>query len=136
MTTGSAAPCVAIIDSDMECLRLIERLVLERGYRARAFAAPVSIRDLQDIVEADLIVTALFMPQFDGFEIIRAVRAVQPTLPIIAIAENDPIGDFYLRAARTLGADGTLAKSDIATALPEKAAQLLEKSRNGLEWGS
>jgi CheY-like chemotaxis protein len=132
--TGPAPPCVAIVDSDREHLRLIERLVTTAGYRPCIYEAPIDLPELRDIMASDLIVTTLFMPQFDGFELIRAVREAQPRLPIIATAPDGPVGDFYLRAARSLGADSILAISALATSLPGIMARLLKTGRNLLAW--
>lgn len=52
----------------------------------------------------DLLVTDIFMPEVDGFDLIRKVRTLYPDLPIIAISSG------HLRTAQLLGANLTLSK--------------------------
>jgi CheY-like chemotaxis protein len=55
----------------------------------------------------DLVVTGMMMPNRDGLELIRDVRGLYPTLPIMALAEeSDPMSRSYLRCAVLSGASG------------------------------
>lgn len=63
----------------------------------------------------DMLVTDIFMPEVDGFELIRKARAIYPDLPIIAISSG------HLRTAQLLGANLALPKplaaEDLLTAI-------------------
>jgi len=64
------------------------------------------------------------MPDMEGIETIRALRAEGPTVPIIAISGgSDPI---YLRAATALGATASLEKPFAAADLLVLVAELLD----------
>jgi len=56
----------------------------------------------------DLIVLDLSMPDMDGFEFLKAVRADWPKLKIIVISGF--LGGKMLKAARLFGGAATLAK--------------------------
>ena len=57
----------------------------------------------------DVLVTDLFMPEMDGFELIIAARRHRPGLKIIAMT-GSPRSEAYLRTAQTMGATRTIKK--------------------------
>ncbi len=60
----------------------------------------------------DLIVTDIFMPDFDGLELLREVSRRWPGLPIIVLFGKPNWGDIdWLRMARHLGAHAVLEKT-------------------------
>jgi CheY-like chemotaxis protein len=69
---------------------------------------------------ADLLITDIIMPEMDGVETVRAVRRLQPQLPILAISGGgsfDPTD--YLGMAQAFGATAVLPK-------PIRPQQLIE----------
>jgi CheY-like chemotaxis protein len=67
--------------------------------------------------EVDVVVTDILMPDMDGFETIRSLRAIAPDLRIIAISGSRESLDL-LRYAREFGATAAIAK-------PFRRAELL-----------
>lgn len=60
--------------------------------------------------EPDLVITDILMPQKEGIETIREIRALLPKTPIVAISGSaEPRAD-YLKMAQTFGASAVLAK--------------------------
>jgi DNA-binding NtrC family response regulator len=60
---------------------------------------------------AAVIVTDMFMPDMDGFEVLKAIRAIDATVQVIAISGSGEIRyDTVLPAAAKLGAARTLVK--------------------------
>jgi two-component system chemotaxis response regulator CheY len=86
---------------------------------ARAGIARVAFED------PDLVITDIVMPEFDGFEFIRACHASRPALPILAISGSSIHSDIYLRAAAQFGACGVLIKPFDAERLRQAVAQAL-----------
>lgn len=83
----------------------------------------------------DLVITDILMPEKEGLETIRELRARDAAVPIIAMTEAPPnppqhgaASIDYLQFARTLGAAGTIHKpfteeqlnAAIAACLPAK----------------
>jgi DNA-binding response OmpR family regulator len=73
-------------------------------------------------LDADVAIVDVFMPDKDGIEVIRDIRRYFPSLRVIAISGSHRSGGLdYLRVARSLGADVTLAKpfppSDLVAAV-------------------
>lgn len=59
----------------------------------------------------DVVVTDIIMPQKEGIETIRDLRAIAPGVRIIAVSGGGRNQDMnFLRIARKIGADATLPK--------------------------
>jgi len=97
---------------DDEQLRAALRVVLEdAGYEVvDAPDGEVGLR-LQREQAADLVLVDIFMPERDGLEVIRALRAEIPQPKIVAMSGGGRTGQVeVLRAAAALGASRTLLK--------------------------
>jgi DNA-binding response OmpR family regulator len=78
----------------------------------------------------DLVLTDIVMPDMDGLELIRSVRASQPGVVILAMSSGLPgLRDQLLRAAEGLGAAEIIAKPFAPAALRAKVAELLARPR-------
>ena len=99
-------------------------MVVEDSRHQRDFLATVLRRDGHVVLTAengsealdrlasehfDLIVTDIFMPDCDGLELIRRIRAHDSRLPLIAMSAGSRT-DLFLRAAEMFGADAVLSK--------------------------
>ncbi|HKX07480.1 MAG TPA: response regulator, partial [Stellaceae bacterium] len=73
----------------------------------------------------DLVITDILMPQKEGIETIREIRAILPNAPIIAMSGSADTGANYLKMAESLGATATLAKPFGAKAILELVSRLL-----------
>ena len=71
----------------------------------------------------DLVLTDIQLKTSSGLQLIRELRRLYPTLPIVAMTMFDPIG--HERQARTSGATGFAAKQ-------EGAGKLIEAIREAL----
>ena len=65
-----------------------------------------------DSAEVALVVTDILMPRLDGFELIRAVRARRPGVPIIAVSGGSAglEADMLLETASSMGVDAVTTK--------------------------
>jgi len=63
----------------------------------------------------DLILMDLRMPGWPGFAGIRAVRALQPDVPLVVVSASEDLGD--IRQALDHGADGYIPKSSSSAIL-------------------
>lgn len=102
---------ILIVDDDPQ-IRTLLRTVLEGhgyvvGHAADGAEAAGLIRD-----EApDLVVTDIFMPEADGFEVLAVIKKSYPDLPVIVVSGSriTPNVDF-LHLADRLGAYSVLHK--------------------------
>lgn len=80
--------CILVIEDDSAIRRLM-RVVLERaGYRVLAASngAEGVARFTEYRGEIQLVITDLMMPVMDGVEAIRAIRAIDPAMRIVAVS--------------------------------------------------
>lgn len=59
------------------------------------------------------LVTDIMMPDMDGIELVRAVRAARRNLPILVLSAYEPnVAEVYLKAATVVGATFVGRKGD------------------------
>lgn len=122
-TTGPGGPrvlTIAIADDVVEIQQLAKTWLTELGHHV---LCADNGRDLLRWCESrrvDVVITDIMMPESDGFEVIRLVRATQPAIKIISMSGGASVmsTDQCLQIARALGADAVLRK-------PFRRAQLL-----------
>ena len=75
---------------------------------------------------ADLVISDIYMPDKDGLEVIRELRAASPTTPVIAMTDGGRSKNLDpLRHSETFGASRTIAK-------PFTLEEMLEAVRKAL----
>ena len=110
--TGGGVPVVLVAEDDPVLLKVIVGGLLRLGFQA--FGARDG-REAQRLLIArrpDLVITDIVMPDVDGIELIRRIRALAPATPVIAMTGGGQYGraQTYLNWAGQLGADGVLRK--------------------------
>jgi CheY-like chemotaxis protein len=101
-----------ILVEDNKDQRLALRLALEQArYSVREAENGRQALALQQERPSAFIITDIFMPEADGFELVDAVRKEFPFTKIIVISGGGKtVRHDYLTAARLLGADATFEK--------------------------
>jgi DNA-binding response OmpR family regulator len=102
---------VLIIDDDADVLTTLALLLEEVGYETHVARDGVNGMRIFDELRPDIVLTDIVMPDCDGIEIIRQIRALDVNARIIAMSGRSLIGNsYYLPAAKELGATAVLAK--------------------------
>jgi CheY-like chemotaxis protein len=119
---------VLVVDDDAEACVMLQRMLERLGLTA--VTASDGAKGLARLHEGgvDLVVTDIVMPVMDGFEVIRALRAEWPDLPVVAVSG---VGDWdrLLRMALQLGADASVRKPVEPAALEEAIGLALASRR-------
>jgi two-component system chemotaxis response regulator CheY len=102
---------ILVVD-DEDRLRRAVRTVLERaGYEVREARSGQEAVRLWREEESDLVITDIHMPDKDGIETILELRALSPSLPIIAVSgSGERKCRDLLQDAKLLGTVQTLDK--------------------------
>jgi CheY-like chemotaxis protein len=112
-------PQILVIDDEPDMLALLRTLLLGAGYDVAVAANARGALEYLVDHRPDLILTDIFMPDGDGFDLIGVVRRSGLGIPIIAISGGaTPIGADPLDIARQLGA--------VPVAKPFRAQELLD----------
>ena len=101
-----------ILCEDDDDQRLALRLALEQaGYSVREARNGREALALQRQQPSLFLITDLFMPDTDGFELVDAFKKEFPATRVIMISAGGPKRSVdYLASARLIGVDATLEK--------------------------
>jgi two-component system, OmpR family, response regulator len=114
------APVVLIVDNDRPLLELFRTLLEEEQFQVLTAVNGQEALTLAKASMPDILVTDVAMPRLDGFGLMRAVRSLHPSMPVIIMTGDDsyagrPVGVV----AAELGAVATLMKPFDLTVLYE-----------------
>ncbi|NTV28518.1 MAG: response regulator [Candidatus Omnitrophica bacterium] len=118
---------ILIVEDDRVSSNLIKAILKEAGFRnIRSMLNAKKVVDVYTSYKPDLMVLDLNLPDLDGFEVMRRLKALDPEdyLPILVIS-GDADEHVHLRAL-TAGAKDFLGK-------PYERAKVLLRARNLIE---
>jgi two-component system chemotaxis sensor kinase CheA len=131
---GNSAPKVMgvkvlLIEDSLFFRKLIVPFLADVGYIVSEAATPYEALELVELKRADfdLVITDIEMPEMDGFELARRLRA-DPRMkrqPIIAFTST--VNDIFKQRASKSGMDGIILKTDREALLTEITQQLSTK---------
>ncbi|HSS19657.1 MAG TPA: response regulator transcription factor [Pyrinomonadaceae bacterium] len=98
---------ILVVDDEPQLTRVLRTGLKSRGYEVRAAADGLSALDTFNDWQPDLVVTDLAMPNLDGLELCRRLRAISQ-VPIIILSAK---GEEKIKVeALDLGADDFVTK--------------------------
>lgn len=117
---------ILVIDDDGLACFTVERILAGAGHTVvLAENGAVGMRRQRE-TPFDLVITDILMPERDGIETIRTLKAEFPRLRIIAISGGGRVGNLnFLQMAEDFGVADTLPKPFSADALLAKVAGVL-----------
>jgi CheY-like chemotaxis protein len=111
MNMAATGGTILIIDDDAAVSRTLSLILARAGYQVSTVTRGRQGLELLADKDFDLVLTDIIMPEFDGIEAIRKIRADHPGLRIIAMSGGGQIDKAdFLHMAEALGADRVLAK--------------------------
>ncbi len=116
-------PFIALVDDDRQVLKFLQQELEEGGYEV---AGTTSGRTVLSVIAErvpDLLIVDLNMPELDGFDLLKILRATHPYLRTIAISGF--LRGRPLEAARYIGAFATLEKPVAAGGIVAKVREIL-----------
>jgi len=117
-------PHIVVIEDHPEYLDYVATLLRRAGYAVATFTKGTEALRYLEHNPAGVVVTDVFMPEMDGFEVLKEVRRRFPELPIIGVSGGGPLMPMCLDAMQSLGANATFAKPVDADALLIAIARL------------
>jgi DNA-binding response OmpR family regulator len=126
MTVGDRARILVVDDNDSMRHWLAE-ILTRAGHQIIQAADGAEACRISREVDVDLVILDLFMPEKDGIETLRELRARAPGIPIIAISGGgaDDTGVVLLKAAVLLGAVRSMEKPFTPAVLLEAVGKAL-----------
>ncbi len=124
--TGPAR--IVVIDDNRDHLQFVTTLLARAGHKSAGFASARYALDFMRREPIELVITEIFMPDMDGFELMRIMRRHFPKTSVLTLSGGRPIEkDFYLQCAKHLGAVAALRKPCDPDALRALVEQLLPR---------
>jgi len=125
---------ILVVDDDLDSVKLIGMMLQRRGYEIAAAQSGAQALAKAQTENPDLIILDLMMPDMDGYEVCRRLRANPATanLPIIMFTAKTLVGDKV--AGFQAGADDYLTKPVHPAELASRVeAVLLRSARRRIE---
>ena len=124
----SKAAKVVALDDDPQVLALIQTILLPWGFQTTLLESPDRLLDTLASVQPDLLLMDVEMPEANGLEICRVLRADErwQQLPILFLSIHD--GDNTQHQAFNVGADDFVSKLAMATELPARLLNRLKRT--------
>lgn len=117
---AAAGGSILIIDDDPAVSRTLSLILTRAGYEVSTATSGRKGLELLTSGAFDLVLTDIIMPELDGIEAIRRIRADHPGLRVIAMSGGGQIDKAdFLHMAEALGADRVIEK-------PVRSERLLE----------
>ncbi len=122
---GSHRRKVVIVDDDPKCTEILAEMLAEQGYDAKCVHDETSALEVIAKEHPDLVTLDVFMPQIDGWEILRRLKADSRTsdIPVIMVTVHPDQAK-----ATVLGADGFVGKPVREETLHQAVSQALGTS--------
>lgn len=114
-----------IIEDDADIRSALSRALTSRGHGVRSAPDALSALALIDKENPDLVVLDLGLPDLDGLQLLRMLRAVNPVPVIVATARDD---DRAVVAVLDAGADDYLIKPFSLTQLDARVRAVLRRA--------
>lgn len=119
---------ILVIDDDAAMRESIGLVLESAGFTVVEAKNGIDGMRLLQAEHPALVITDILMPQKEGIEIIREIRAQAPDIPIIAISGAVGGQADYLKMARAFGANAVLAKPFEPKEMLAVAQRLLDTS--------
>ena len=101
---------ILIVDDSEDMRSVLQAELQHAGYTVQAAENSRAALLMQQLFRADLVITDLFMPGGDGFDLIAVFREKFPAVKIVAISAAKLMDTDYLALAKKAGAEATLQK--------------------------
>ncbi|MDD5286666.1 MAG: sigma-54 dependent transcriptional regulator [Desulfuromonadaceae bacterium] len=115
---------ILLIDNEAGLCRLMEQVLLDEGYLAKAYTSPQKAMDNFKPDQWDLVITDIKMPGMSGLEVLQKVKESSKDLPVIMITAYATV-EMSIQALRK-GAYDMLTK-------PFEPEELVFRVKNALQ---
>ena len=133
MTEGDPIPKVLVIDDEPNIRELVQVALKFHGCAVTTGATGKDALQLAATGDPDLIVLDVMLPDIDGFEVCRRLRAGDNDVPVIFLTARDTTSDTVTGLA--LGGDDYITKPFSVEALVARVRAVLRRARRQLGTG-
>ena len=103
-----AGECILLVDDEINIIQLVQLYLQREGYRVESASDGKTALTMVDLLAPAMMILDIMLPELDGLEVCRRLRAVDNQIPIIMLTARDEDIDKIL--GLELGADDYLTK--------------------------
>ena len=126
MTEGDPIPKVLVVDDEPNIRELVQVALKFHGCAVTTGATGMDALRLAEAGNPDLIVLDVMLPDIDGFEVCRRLRASANDVPVIFLTARDTTSDTV--TGLTLGGDDYITKPFSVEALVARVRAVLRRA--------
>jgi two-component system OmpR family response regulator len=126
MAEGVQNPKVLIVDDEPNIRELVQVALNFHGFAVTTGATGDDALNLADACHPDLIVLDVLLPDIDGFEVCRRLRARSNDVPVIFLTARDATSDAV--NGLTIGGDDYITKPFSVEALVARVRAVLRRT--------
>ena len=130
MADGDRIPKVLVVDDEPNIRELVEVALKFHGCAVAVSASGRDALHQADIYEPDLMILDVMLPDMDGFEVCRTLRADGNEVPVIFLTARDTTSDTI--RGLTLGGDDYVTKPFSVEALVARVRAVLRRTTRAL----
>lgn len=123
-----------VVDDEPTILELLAGSLRFAGFEVLTAASGAEALRIAAAARPDLIMLDVMMPEGDGFEVVRRIRAGGPWVPVIFLTARGAVGDRV--AGLTLGGDDYITKPFSLDEVLARIRAVLRRSTGGAQAGS
>ncbi|MBE6616730.1 MAG: response regulator transcription factor [Ruminococcaceae bacterium] len=118
---------ILIAEDDKELLQLFRHVLMKNGYSVTGVKNGLeALREL-DETYYDVIISDIMMPEMDGYEFVRTLRAAGNTTPVLMITAKDAFDD--MRLGFISGSDDYMVKPINVNEMVLRVSALLRRAQ-------
>jgi two-component system KDP operon response regulator KdpE len=121
-------PHILVVEDDPRVRSALVRALSERGYATSSASTGMSGLEVAVAERPDLVVVDLGLPDIDGYEVLRMLRAVSQVPVVVATAREE---DAEIVRALDAGADDYLVKPFTSGQLEARIRAVLRRAVSG-----
>jgi two-component system, OmpR family, response regulator len=125
-TEGDPIPKVLVVDDEPNIRELVQVALKFHGCSVTTSATGMDALALASAANPDLIVLDVVLPDIDGFEVCRRLRAIDNDVPVIFLTARDTTSDTV--TGLTLGGDDYITKPFSVEALVARVRAVLRRA--------
>ncbi len=129
MTVGDQIPQVLVVDDEPNIRELVQVALKFHGCDVTTAASGQDALRQAEAARPDLIVLDVMLPDLDGFEVCRRLRAARNDVPVIFLTARDTSSDTVTGLA--LGGDDYVTKPFSVEALVARVRAVLRRAARG-----
>jgi len=133
MTEGDPIPKVLVVDDEPNIRELVQVALKFHGCAVTTSATGLDALALAEADRPDLIVLDVMLPDIDGFEVCRRLRADANDVPVIFLTARDTTSDTV--TGLTLGGDDYITKPFSVEALVARVRAVLRRASKQQDGG-